>query len=85
MTAFIVVCTFWLMSLILSAVNGVLSLTAKSARAPFPQPGTSTIASFVFFVIALSVIGLHLLWKRRQAARKMSAEPPNANKAPLAV
>ncbi len=65
-TALIVVCTFWLMSLTLSAVNGVLSLTAKTARAPFPQPGTSTIASFVFFVIALIVI--RLLWKRPQAA-----------------
>lgn len=84
-TAFIVVCTFWIMSLTLSAVNGVLSLTAKTARAPFPQPGTSTIASFVFFAIALSVIGLRLLWKRRQAARKVSAEPPDANRAPLAV
>lgn len=68
MTAFIIVCTFWLMSLTLSAVNWVLSLTAKTARVPFPQPGTSTIASFSIFVIALIVILLRWRLKRPRAA-----------------
>lgn len=67
LTALIVVCTFWLMSLTLSAVNWVLSLTAKTVRTPFPQPGTSTIGSFVFFVIALIVILLRWRLKRPRA------------------
>jgi hypothetical protein len=65
-TAFIVVCTFWIMSLTLSAINGVLSLAEKTPRAPFPQPGTSTIASLIIFAVALIVIQLRR--SRLQAA-----------------
>lgn len=60
-TTLIVVCTFWIMSLTLSALNGVLGLAAATSRVPFPQPGPSTIGSFAAFVIAVVVI----IWRLR--------------------
>lgn len=54
-TAILIICTFWLFSLMLSALNWVLLTANLTARIPFPQPGISTSVSFVFLIIALAV------------------------------
>lgn len=46
---------WWLVSLALSAVNGLASLTSLSNRAPFPQPDPIAGISFVWFVVMLIV------------------------------
>jgi hypothetical protein len=46
----IVLLTFWLFSLTLSAFNGLLWLLDNNVRVPFPQPGVTTIVSFVCLV-----------------------------------
>ncbi len=46
----IILLTFWLFSLVLSAFNYLLWLIDHNVRLPFPQPGASTIVSFACFV-----------------------------------
>jgi hypothetical protein len=49
----LIVCFLWVFSVVLSLVMVVLQSTNISSRSPFPQPGISTIASFVIFVVTL--------------------------------
>lgn len=66
-----VVVTFWLFSLTLSLFNGIASLLGWSHRVPFPQPGVSTVASGIAFVVVVSVI----LVKRWRNPPRRSTEP----------
>ncbi len=65
-TAVLVICTFWLFSLTLSALNWVLLTANLTSRIPFPQLGISTSASFVFFVLAFAVF----VWRQRRLGNK---------------
>ncbi|HEV8192025.1 MAG TPA: hypothetical protein VGP82_11160 [Ktedonobacterales bacterium] len=48
-----VLLVFWTISLGLSALEFVLQFINASTRAPFPPPGISTAASFVYFCVML--------------------------------
>jgi hypothetical protein len=62
----ILLISFWVLSICLSALMKALQSVNATSRVPFPQPGISTIVSFIFFLI----IGIPLMWrnfrKRRQ-------------------
>ncbi|MBF6590106.1 MAG: hypothetical protein IVW57_06170 [Ktedonobacterales bacterium] len=62
----IVLLTFWIFSLALSLFNGLFWLVANHAvRVPFPQPGASTIGSFLCFVI----FGAYIVFRRMRGPR----------------
>ena len=48
---FIVLLTFWIFSLALSALNLLLIQIMATTRVPFPQPGVSTVISFAALMI----------------------------------
>lgn len=47
---FIVFAGYWIVGLTLSSVNGLLSLTNSTVRAPFPQPSLPTAVSFAWAI-----------------------------------
>lgn len=51
LVGFIVLLTFWIFSLALTAFNALLNLLNATPRQPFPLLGASTIASIVAFII----------------------------------
>lgn len=55
----ILLISFWVLSISLSAFMKALQSVNVTARVPFPQPGISTIVSFVAFL----VIGIPLMWR----------------------
>ena len=57
----IILLTFWIFSLVLSAFNYLLLLIDHNVRLPFPQPGATTIASFACFV----AWGIYIYFFRR--------------------
>jgi hypothetical protein len=71
---FTVLLTFWIFSLALSGFNALFALTQLSNRVPFPQPGATTILSFVALVIA----GIALLLRRGRRARRRAPAMPGA-------
>ena len=73
----IVLLTFWIFSLTLSAFNGLLSLLDSGVRVPFPQPGAATIISLGSFL----VWGGYLVLSRRARSRGGSASPPSTQTA----
>src|SRR5262249_54568951 len=71
LVGFVVLLTFWIFSLALSAFNGFFLLISSPngpfflKRIPFPQPGASTIISFGALVVA----GIYLLVRRGRGPR----------------
>lgn len=76
LVGFIVLLTFWIFSLALSAFNGLFSLTHLSNRVPFPQPGFTTIISLVALIIAGVIYGVR---------RVRGPRPPQPAKIPTPV
>ena len=69
---FVLLLTFWLFSLALSAVNAFLSLTHASGRVPFPQPGVMTVIS----AVALVVYGVFSFVRRMRGAPVAATNAP---------
>ena len=65
--ALLVLTTFWIFALALSGCSALLNLTGLSDREPFPEPGVSTIISFVFAVGYLVFRGLRSARRRALA------------------
>jgi len=55
----ILLLSLWVLSICLSALMKALQSVSVTSRNPFPQPGISTIISFVFFL----VVGTPLMWR----------------------
>lgn len=73
-----VLLVFWIISLGLSAFMAALLITLATTRAPFPQPGISTIVSFVYLCVI--VVGY-----RRRSGRWPWSKPPAAVSSTLAI
>jgi len=73
LVGFIVLLTFWIFSLALTAFNALLNLLSATPRQPFPLLGASTLASIVAFVITA-------IWLAIRALRA-----PRARSAPAAT
>src|SRR5262249_44675539 len=77
LVGFVVLLTFWIFSLALSAFNGFFLLVrgpegfGPLSRIPFPQPGVTTIISFAALVIA----GIYLLVRRGRGPRATTRVP----------
>ncbi len=67
LVGFIVLLTFWIFSLALTAFNALLNLLNATPRQPFPLLGASTIASIVAFIITAIWLAIRALRQPRSA------------------
>jgi len=72
LVGFIVLLTFWIFSLALTAFNALLNLLNATPRQPFPLLGASTIASIFAFVIT----AIWLVVRQLRAPRNRPAGAP---------